>query len=292
MLPDRGFLLIDKPAGISSFDVIRRLRKITGIRRAGHCGTLDPFATGLLICSLGPYTRLNTWLEARDKSYEATLLLGQSTSTGDPEGEVVKEQAVDLDRIDPSLLRETALQLQELPIPAYSAVKIDGQRAYALARAGKAVEIAARPTRIYNFEVTSVPRAGEELPLLDYRCRVSKGTYIRSLSEWIASQLGTVGHTVQLRRTAIGDILVNDAVRLEDLSPETWHRHITKPRKLFSDLEAWNASPDAIAILNNGQSLAAEGPDNPVVIVFGPDSEVAGVASRQSGRLHPKVNLK
>lgn len=292
MKPDRGFLLIDKPVGISSFDVIRRLRKITGIRRAGHCGTLDPFATGLLICALGPYTRLNTYLEARDKSYEATILLGRSTTTGDPEGEVSGEHPVDTDKINPVQIKETALQLKELAIPAYSAVKIDGQRAYALARAGKQVDIAARATSIYDFEITALPAPDDPRPLLSYCCRVSKGTYIRSLSEWIAAQTGTVGHTVQLRRTAIGDIHVTDAVRLEELEPETWSSHITPARKLFSNLECWDADQASLFSLFNGQSVLSEGLDNATVIVTGPEGNIAGVACREASRLHPKVNLR
>ena len=136
-MPDKGFLLIDKTAGITSFDVIRRLRKLTGIRRIGHCGTLDPFATGLLICALGSYTRLIGYLEALDKSYEATVLLGKSTSTGDPEGEINQISPVNTDCIDPEYLKAAALALKELPIPIYSAVKIGGKRAYTLARAGE-----------------------------------------------------------------------------------------------------------------------------------------------------------
>jgi len=292
MKPDKGFLLIDKPAGITSFDVIRRLRKLSGIRRIGHCGTLDPFATGLLICALGSYTRLNSFLEARDKSYEATVLLGKTTLTGDTEGEIHEILPVDIGKLDPSRLKAAALALTELPIPAFSAVKVDGKRAYDLARAGQVVELAARPTQITDFELLRLPLESDPDPLLSYMCTVSKGTYIRSLSQWIAEQLGTVGHTIALRRTAIGDIAVQNAVPLESLDSDNWPRQLCPPPGLFSHLEAWQASQTELDALNNGQSFPAPGEDTPGLMVFDPSGDLVGVAIRTEGRIYPKVNLR
>lgn len=197
-----GFLLIDKPAGCSSFDVIRQLRRITGIKKIGHTGTLDPLATGLLICALGANTRLCKYLEAEDKTYSATVRLGIQTDTGDAEGEIVRESEVIPEQFDEDL-RTQVEQLEELLPPQHSALKVRGLPAYAYARRGEEVELAPRPARISEFQILSYSP-----PNLNYVCQVSKGTYIRSLSEFIASCLGTVGHTINLRREAIGTVEV------------------------------------------------------------------------------------
>ena len=291
-MPDKGFLLIDKTAGITSFDVIRRLRKLTGIRRIGHCGTLDPFATGLLICALGSYTRLIGYLEALDKSYEATVLLGKSTSTGDPEGEINQISPVNTDCIDPEYLKAAALALKELPIPIYSAVKISGKRAYTLARAGEEVKLDARSTTIHDFRVTSQPGPDDPEPALGYRCTVSKGTYIRSLSEWIARQLDTVGYTTSLKRVAIGAIDLNEAISLEALTPDNWADSLCSPLRLFHHLEIRPTSSEELAILARGQSLSDDAEDNPTVLIGGPGNDLAGVAERSEGKLHPRINLR
>ncbi len=291
-MPDKGFLLIDKTAGITSFDVIRRLRKLTGIRRIGHCGTLDPFATGLLICALGSYTRLIGYLEALDKSYEATVLLGKSTSTGDPEGEINQISPVNTDGIDPENLKAAALALKELPIPIYSAVKISGKRAYTLARAGEQVILDARPTTIHDFRVTSQPGPDDPEPALGYRCTVSKGTYIRSLSEWIARQLDTVGYTTSLKRVAIGAIDLNEAISLEALTPDNWADYLCSPLRLFRHLEIRPTSSEELVILARGQSLSDDAEDNPTVLIGGSGNDLAGVAERSEGKLHPRINLR
>jgi len=290
-MPDKGFLLIDKPAGITSFDVIRRLRKLTGIRRIGHCGTLDPFATGLLICALGSYTRMISYLEALDKSYEATVLLGKSTTTGDTEGEVNEVKAFDPAGIDPVRLRDAAMALTKLPIPIYSAVKIDGKRAYAMARAGEKVVLDARPCVIRDFKVTVLPEPDDPEPKLCYLCTVSKGTYIRSLSEWIAGQLDTVGHTLALRRLVIGSAGLSEAESLEALTPDNWGDHLIPPRRLFSHLEIRRVNGEDIATMARGQSIDDDGADNPAVLIETSDLDLAGLAERKDGRLNPRINL-
>ncbi len=291
-MPDKGFLVIDKAAGITSFDVIRRLRKLTGIRRIGHCGTLDPFATGMLICALGSYTRLISYLEALDKSYEATLLLGKSTITGDTEGEINEIKAVNTAFIDPDLLTQEVLSLRELPIPIYSAVKIDGKRAYAMARAGEHVSLDAKPCTIHAFKVTSLPAPDDPEPMLGYRCTVSKGTYIRSLSEWIACYLDTVGHTISLRRTAIGSVDLSEATSLEELTPDNWPDHLSSPQRLFNHLEIRNTGSEDLATLARGQSINDIGLDNPAVLINDPTNDLAGLSERKANRLHPRINLR
>lgn len=285
----RGFLLIDKAAGMSSFDVIRQLRKITGIRRIGHCGTLDPFATGLLICALGSYTRLNSLLEARDKSYEATLLLGQSTSTGDPEGEIEESRPANLQLFDAQKISSSALALTQLPIPKYSAVKVQGQRAYKLARKGEDVKLAPKDVKIHAFSFENPGELSEQKPCLSYRCRVSKGTYIRSLSIWIAEQMNTVAHTVRLRRTAIGDISVDDASLLEDLTH--WQDALVPAEKLFAHIPFQAMDEEQIKTLKQGQSIEQAQNDEAQILVLNQKGEIESLAYRKDGKLHPRLNF-
>lgn len=243
-----AFLLIDKPAGISSFDVIRQLRKATGIRKIGHAGTLDPFATGLLICAMGQYTRLLKYAEAKDKTYEATLLLGKRSATGDPEGEIVEQRDVTLAELDSEHLKCRAIALQELQLPIYSAIKIDGKRAYQYAREGRELQMPMRDVQIYDFELL------EQHPCeLRYRVRVAKGTYIRSFSEWLAEQLGTIGMTSELRRTAIGKLKVDKACGIDSL--ESWTAYICDPRLILSGIAEYQASPDEANDLTNGRAI-------------------------------------
>lgn len=285
MLTERGFLLIDKEEGISSFDVIRRLRKITGMRRIGHCGTLDPFATGLLICSLGAYTRLNQYLEARDKSYIATVKLGESTDTGDTEGTVVQSAAIPQD-IDIEALQKDVMALKQLPVPGHSAVKINGVRAYQLARQGKSPLIPDRDTTISQFLVDNWQN-----PYLSYRCTVSKGTYIRSLSQILAEILHSVGHTTTLRRVAIGDVSIANAITLSELETKDFREYYALPQRMFNHLPAVSADAALVTDLHNGKRIPWSKDDARDVMVFDLAGNVVCVADVMNGLLIPKVNL-
>lgn len=284
-----GFLLIDKAAGMSSFDVVRALRRITGIRRIGHCGTLDPFATGLLICALGSYTRLLSFLESQSKSYEATLRMGQSTSTGDPECEIESSMPVEPQSFDPQKIRAEALMLKELPIPKYSAVKVDGQRAYKLARQGQELNLAHRAVQIHSFDFIDASTFKLENPYISYRCTVSKGTYIRSLSIWIASQMQNVAFTQSLRRTAIGDISVDESKKLNELEP--WRDALVDESRLFAHLPQIHLDTKQLSILKKGQNLADPLADAEHVLVFDAAGSIQSLAYRKDGRLYPKVNF-
>ncbi len=285
MADQSGFLLIDKPAGCSSFDVIRRLRKITGVRKMGHTGTLDPFATGLLICALGSYTRLCRFIEAEDKGYLATLKFGEKTDTGDSEGEIVDRSGKIPEGISGQLV-PAVLGLEELPTPQYSAVKIKGKPAYSYARKGIEMELPHRPARIMDFEILSY-----EPPYLTYACRVSKGTYIRSLSEFIAHQLGTVGHTVQLRRTQIGSIDVSDSLTFEEIEREGFANKFYPPAEIFAEHEHFHPDEDAMLKLRQGQGISQSGKDSPAVFLFAGENELLGVARRSGDMLFPLINL-
>lgn len=285
-MADKGFLLIDKPEGITSFDVIRKLRKITSLRRIGHCGTLDPFATGLLICTLGNYTRLSQFIEAQSKQYTARIMLGEKTDTGDKTGTVIETKAIINPNADPAEIRKAAIALTELPVPSYSAVKIDGVRSYKLARQGIALDIPARATRISEFDILEL-----ELPTITYSCTVSKGTYIRSLSEWLGERFDSVGHTVELRRTAIGDICIDSAHSLEDLSETNWQDSLLPAWDALSSLERATFDEAQITELMQGKIIPFPGEDNETVMIFDAAQTLKSVCSRKYGLLKPRINL-
>ena len=221
----QGLLLVDKPAGWTSFDVVNYVRRIVanveGKKpkncKVGHTGTLDPFATGLLILLIGKeYTRRAESLSKQDKVYEVTVRLGQTSTTGDPEGEIT-----DVSGAVPSLEAvQTALEplrgvISQIP-PIYSAIKINGQRAYKLARDGKEVTIEPRQVTIHRLELVSY-----NYPELKLVTEVSAGTYIRTLAEDIGAALGTGAYTTQLRRTSIASYSIDNATPVEPLTPET-----------------------------------------------------------------------
>lgn len=221
----QGMLLVDKPAGWTSFDVVNYVRRIVATVegkkpkncKVGHTGTLDPFATGLLVLLIGKeYTKRASELSKLDKTYEVTMKLGQTSTTGDPEGEITD---VKHDSVPNQVELEAALakfrgEIMQVP-PAFSAIKIDGQRAYKLARAGKEVIIEPRKVTINRLEITSY-----NYPEVKFIADVSSGTYIRTLSEGIGKILGTGAYTTALRRTSVSTYSVQDAVAINGLGTE------------------------------------------------------------------------
>lgn len=223
----KGVLLVDKPAGWTSFDVVNYVRKIVaqaeGVRpkqvKVGHTGTLDPFATGLLVLLVGKeYTRKAAELSKQDKTYEVTMRLGETSSTGDPEGEItaVSEVKPTKKAIEETLKRFTGV-IEQVP-PAFSAIKINGQRAYKLAREGKKVKIEPRKVKINRLELLDYA-----YPEVRFITDVSSGTYIRSLVEDLGRALGVGAYTTGLRRTRIGVSSIHDAepvtgVRVDSLT--------------------------------------------------------------------------
>lgn len=210
-----GILLVDKAPERTSHDVVARVRWLLGTKKVGHAGTLDPMATGLLVLGIGQGTRLLTYLVGLDKTYQATIRLGRVTTTDDREGEPLGEQmdatALTEDEIEHSL---DALRGDIAQVPStVSAVKIDGKRAYARARAGEGVELAARPVRISRFEVTGRSVEG---PFLDLDAVVdcSSGTYVRALARDLGAAHGVGGHLTALRRTAVGPFGVQDGTHV------------------------------------------------------------------------------
>ncbi|KAA3662944.1 MAG: tRNA pseudouridine(55) synthase TruB [Chloroflexi bacterium] len=220
--PIQGVLSIDKPGGMSSHDVVNRLRRVCGIRRVGHAGTLDPLATGVLLVCVGRATRLVEYLVGQPKWYEATVRLGQTTNTYDADGEIVAERP--FFHITPSQIAQELQQflgpIQQLP-PMYSAIKKDGQPLYKLARQGIEIARDLRNVTIYEIELLDCT-----LPDVQLRVNCSTGTYIRSLAHDLGETLGCGGHIATLRRTAIGKFGVETAVSLNELTEDNFRQYL------------------------------------------------------------------
>ncbi|GAB4098819.1 tRNA pseudouridine(55) synthase TruB [Sinomonas halotolerans] len=213
-------MIVDKPRGWTSHDVVGKVRRLAGTRKVGHAGTLDPMATGVLVVGVNKATRLLSYIVGTEKTYTATIRLGQSTVTDDAEGEVLEERlaaAITEDQIRGGVGRLTGEILQ---VPSsVSAIKVAGERSYARVRAGKEVALEARPVTIHSFEVHGVRRVrGGRLQDVDVTVRCSSGTYIRALARDLGNDLGVGGHLTALRRTQVGPYGVEQARTLEELA--------------------------------------------------------------------------
>ncbi len=220
--PVVGFVVVDKPAGWTSHDVVARMRKLAGTRKVGHAGTLDPMATGVLIVGIGQATRLLSFVTSADKAYDATIRLGATTVTDDAEGEVTAR--TDASAVTPQAIAEAVAALtgdiEQVP-SSVSAIKTDGKRSYARVRAGEDVRLKARPVTVSGF-VVGEARSGvdEGVPFLDLdvSVTVSSGTYVRALARDLGEALGVGGHLTALRRTRVAGFSLTDATELEELS--------------------------------------------------------------------------
>lgn len=214
-----GIVLVDKPAGWTSHDVVGRIRKLAGTRKVGHAGTLDPAATGVLVVGINRATRLLTHIVGVDKTYTATIRLGEATTTDDAEGEVTATRfanAVTTEAVAEAVQRLTG-EIMQIP-SSVSAIKVDGRRAYDRVRQGEDVELDARPVTVSRFEVQQIRRVdGGKLVDLDVEVRVSSGTYVRALARDLGDLLGTGAHLTALRRTAVGPYTQDQCLRLEEL---------------------------------------------------------------------------
>jgi tRNA pseudouridine55 synthase len=262
-----GLVIVDKPAGLTSHGVVARVRRIAGTRKVGHAGTLDPMATGVLVIGLNRATRLLGHLALTEKTYEATIRLGQSTITDDAEGEVT-------DTCDASGVTDDAIaagitdltgEIEQVP-SAVSAVKIDGKRSYARVRAGEAVELVARRVTVRTFDVLATRRDGG-LVDLDVRVDCSSGTYIRALARDLGRALGVGGHLTALRRTAVGPYALDRARTLDELEERLELLPIADAaRAAFPTREL---DDDEAKAVSHGGRLPATGSEGPVA-VFAP----------------------
>ncbi len=283
--PD-GLVVVDKPAGWTSHDVVARVRRLAGTRKVGHAGTLDPMATGVLVVGVERATRLLTYLVGADKTYTATVRLGATTVTDDAEGEVTAwadapaVAAVTRADVDAAVAALTG-PIQQVP-SAVSAIKVDGKRSYARVRGGEQVELAARPVTVQRFEVLDRRPAdddGHAVLDLDVEVEVSSGTYVRALARDLGAALGVGGHLTALRRTAVGPYTVAVARSLDVLAEDFSVLPLADAAR--AAFPARELSDGEVTALRYGQRVAASGTDEVPVAAFGPDgSLVALLADR------------
>ncbi|MFD9740220.1 tRNA pseudouridine(55) synthase TruB [Umezawaea sp. NPDC059074] len=276
-----GLVVIDKPDGMTSHDVVARVRRILGTRKVGHAGTLDPMATGVLVLGIERATKLLGHLALDSKAYLSTISLGSSTTTDDAEGEVlstVDASAVPEDDIRAGVAKLTG-PIQQVP-SAVSAVKVDGKRAYARVRDGEQVDLPPRPVTVHRFDVLSIRREGATTEL-DVMVECSSGTYVRALARDLGADLGVGGHLAALRRTRVGPFDLRVARTLEKLEADPG---------LSLDLDSAVATafprreidPAEVVALSHGQRLPAGGFDG-TYGVFGPDGHVVALAKDEDG---------
>ena len=281
-------LLLDKPVGLSSNAALQAVKRLYHASKAGHAGTLDPLASGLLLVLFGDATKFADPHLNADKTYDATLRLGATTTTGDSEGEITGRSPVEVSRtqVEEALARFRG-RISQVP-PMYSALKVDGKPMYALARQGKTVERRPREIAIHELQLVSLRE-----DLLELQVRCSKGTYVRSLAEDIGTALGTGAHLAALRRTAAGGLSLHDATALEALEAMTGterERRLLPLEVLLRDLPRLDCSPEQERRLRNGQAIEI-GPARPGQrAVYGPGGLI-GVGSADEGGLLRPVRL-
>jgi tRNA pseudouridine55 synthase len=289
-MTDAGLVVVDKPAGVTSHDVVGRCRRIFGTRKVGHAGTLDPMATGVLVVGIERATKILGLLTTTDKSYAATIRLGQTTSTEDAEGEVL--QSVSASGITDDQIGQAvaALRGDIAQVPsAVSAVKVGGKRAYKLVREGQTVELAPRNVRIERFDVLAI-RRHDELVDLDVEVDCSSGTYIRALARDVGAALTVGGHLTALRRTRVGRFGLEQARTLDDLAERPRLSYSLDeaclqsfPRRALTDAEAEDT--------RHGRPLTAAGIDG-IYAATSPSGQVIALLKDQVSRSKSVVVLR
>jgi tRNA pseudouridine55 synthase len=283
-----GILLLDKPQGPTSHDLVARTRRALGTRKVGHAGTLDPMATGLMILGVDSSTRLLTFLVGLDKEYTATIRLGQATTTDDAEGGIVAE--ADASGLAPEAIAAavSALTGEIAQVPSsFSAIKVDGRRSYDRARAGEDVDLPPRPVTVSAFEVLNRRVEGHLLDL-DVRVAVSSGTYVRALARDLGRALGVGGHLTTLRRTRIGPFDIADAVDPDDDLTAALIPPAEVAARLFPTV---SMDADMTLALSQGKRIAVPVADASVVAAVGPDGRLAGLVSVRDGTARVLVNF-
>ena len=289
--PASGILLVDKPQGITSHDVVSRTRKLAGTRKIGHAGTLDPMATGLLVLGMNSSTRLLTFVVGLGKEYFATVRLGQASNTDDADGtlgEPADVSAIAADEIAAGLARLTG-EIDQVP-SSFSAIKVDGKRAYALARAGEDVQLTSRTVTIAAFELLET-RHTDGFIDLDVRVECSSGTYIRALARDLGVFLETGGHLTALRRSKVGPFDVTDASTLDDLIVND---RLLNPAAVASTLfPSHTLETQDVIDLVHGKRLTVpelDGVTGPIA-GLGPDGRLVGLLEAKGATVKALVNF-
>jgi tRNA pseudouridine55 synthase len=311
LVSDSGLVIVAKPAGMTSHDVVARMRRLAGTRRVGHAGTLDPMATGVLIIGIDKATRLLGHLALTEKEYRATIRLGQSTVTDDAEGDIlpaagdaVTASSIPADQLRSSLAELTG-EIQQVP-PKISAIKVKGQRAYHLTRSGAAPELVARKVTVWRMDLLAVRPVGELLDLdVDITC--SSGTYIRAIARDLGAALGTGGHLTALSRTRVGPYRLESARSLDQLAEHleviplaeaaatafpSLHLSAEEARLLAHGVRL--PAGVRVAVSEHAECVAHEsGHDSPDTVsddvpiaAFGPDGTLVALVTERDAELH------
>ncbi|WP_433876540.1 tRNA pseudouridine(55) synthase TruB [Sinomonas atrocyanea] len=283
-----GLVIVDKPRGWTSHDVVGKIRRLAGTRKVGHAGTLDPMATGVLVVGINKATRLLSYIVGTEKTYTATIRLGQSTVTDDAEGEIVAERiaaAVTEKQIHDAAARLTGEILQ---VPSsVSAIKVAGQRSYARVRAGEEVALEARPVTIHSFEVHDVRRLrGGKLQDVDVTVRCSSGTYIRALARDLGADLGVGGHLTALRRTQVGPYGIGEAATLEELAEDFHVLDLSAAAR--SLLPVRELSADEAVELSFGRRIPATGTSG-LTAAFAPEGPLVALVKDVGAQAKPEL---
>ncbi|MBA4379208.1 MAG: tRNA pseudouridine(55) synthase TruB [Anaerolinea sp.] len=264
-----GILVVDKPVGLTSHDVVQIIRTGTGIRRAGHTGTLDPRASGVLVVLIGPAVRLSEFVSATDKRYQAILRLGSATDTYDAEGRFTRQSSAPVNVTEEKFeeaLKQFIGEIEQTP-PPFSAVKLHGRKAYEMARQGEEVELAPRKIQVYHLEV--LEWAPPEV-VIDVHC--SSGTYVRSLANDMGNVLGCGAYLVGLRRTKSGRFSLRDAIPLRKLQEAfqagNWYQFLIPAAEALADWLAVELNPDEVEEVTHGHRVKAA-PDTKPGLVRG-----------------------
>jgi len=271
-----GVIVIDKPIGMTSHDVVQVVRKGTNIRRAGHTGTLDPRASGVLVILVGPAVRLSEYVSASDKRYQAVVQLGTTTDTYDADGRVLSTTSVDIsEKQFDDVLQSFVGEIEQVP-PPYSSVKVKGRHAYDMARNGEEVDLDPRKINVYNLELLewAPPEA-----VLDVFC--SSGTYVRSLAHDLGEKLGCGAHLIGLRRIRSGRFTLRDAVPLrklkESFEDNTWEKYLIPAAEALSDWPAIELSSEEFDIVRHGRRIPAEPGVGNMARAISEDGELIGL---------------
>lgn len=283
-----GLLVVDKPTGMTSHDVVGKCRRIVGQRRVGHAGTLDPGATGVLLVGLGRATRLMRYIAELPKSYTGELVLGRTTTTLDDEGDTVA--VFDMSKVELVDVQIAAAKfvgdIQQVP-PMVSAVKVNGQRLHELARQGIEVERQARPVTVYRYDVSDADESG--VFRIEVEC--SSGTYVRTLAADVGEALGGGAHLRRLRRTHIGSFAANTAQSLEELQ-DGFESHVHSPAEMVAHLAPIRVDAVTAEMVSHGkplpESLFANDGDGPWAVL---DESGALLAVYEQGRSGPKAGV-
>ncbi|MFF5259396.1 tRNA pseudouridine(55) synthase TruB [Actinomadura viridis] len=282
---ESGLVIVDKPAEWTSHDVVARMRRLARTRRVGHAGTLDPMATGVLVIGVEKATRLLGHLALTEKGYDATIRLGQSTNTDDAEGEITataSAAAVTDDALRAGIAALTG-EIRQVP-PQVSAIKVNGERAYKMARKGERVELAARPVTVHSFTVTDVRREGDLIDV-DASITCSSGTYIRALARDLGAALGTGGHLTFLRRTRVGPYDLGMARTLDRLGEKL--EILPMGEAVAAAFPRREVDADGARKVMHGGRLPAVGLGPGPVGVFAPDGTLLALVEEQGNAAKP-----